>query len=157
MKDVLSLDATGTFLLVVATYFAFHFATLTHELGHYAVARIFNIRVTRFVVGHYCVLIKRRHRGTMFVIRALNVPWRNAHVMIMAEKDTRRYHFMLVILAGPIVNMIFSGLFALLNHHMHSVYLVSFLLVSLSKGIGNLLPVKGSDGRLAFDLMRHNK
>jgi regulator of sigma E protease len=107
---------SGSFVLVaLVVVLAFGALVVVHELGHFAAARAFGMRVERFSVGFGPVVLRRVRSGTEWVVSA--VPF-GGYVRIagMAPGDDVRegdpgayanqaaWRRFVVILAGPAMN-----------------------------------------------------
>jgi regulator of sigma E protease len=107
---------SGSFVLVaLVVVLAFGLLVIVHELGHFAAARAFGMRVERFSVGFGPVVLRRAHGGTEYVVSAL--PF-GGYVRIagmapgddVKEGDQGSYsnqpawRRFVVILAGPVMN-----------------------------------------------------
>ncbi len=110
-------------LVVLVVVAAFGVLVIVHELGHFALARLCQMRVERFSVGFGPVLLRRRRGDTEWVLSA--VPF-GGYVKIagmaageeVEEGDRSAYanqaawRRFLVILAGPAMNYAFAVLLA---------------------------------------------
>ncbi|WP_245546825.1 RIP metalloprotease RseP [Hydrogenovibrio halophilus] len=90
-----------------------------HEWGHYAVARLFKIKVTHFSIGFGKPLWSRQGRETRFQIAAIPlggyVRFADERVEPVAPEDRSRafnrqsvYKRFAVVAAGPLINLLFA-------------------------------------------------
>jgi regulator of sigma E protease len=93
-----------------------------HEMGHYLVARFFNIKVTDFSIGFGKTLFSKQGKETKFQIAMIPLGGyvkflderEGSHQPISGEDYTRAYNRQnvfvrfAVVLAGPLVNLVFA-------------------------------------------------
>ena len=57
-------------MYIVIAILIFGFLIVTHELGHFAAAKLFNVRVSQFAVGMGPALLKKQKGETLYALRA---------------------------------------------------------------------------------------
>ena len=60
-------------ITLLAAVFVFSAVIAIHEFGHFAVAKLCGVQVNEFSIGMGPVLLKKRHHGTQYSLRALPV------------------------------------------------------------------------------------
>lgn len=120
-------------LIAFASIFA---AVLIHELGHYVVLRLYNVRVygVSFFGFHYAP------NGNPEKLEALE---RHFGIGIIRDIGTKHAE-LLSSLAGPFVNLIAALIMAEVGTH-YPMLAFPFA-ANMAVGLYNLLPVPGSDG-----------
>lgn len=114
-----TLDLT-TFLAILAFLLILSFLIAVHEMGHFLVGRALGFTILEYSLGMGPVVLKKNDkRGTQFSLRALPT---GGMCRFYGEdqpvQDERCFNAkpvwkrMLVVLAGPVVNLIFAVLFA---------------------------------------------
>lgn len=160
MRDfVAALHSTSHLWLAITFYVSLYVAFATHELGHYFVARVFGLRVSRLVVGSYGPICVKRYRGTLFVFRCIWLPWGAEYIRLKDPRDESeiRNQLAAVLSAGIATNMLCAGLFAVMNMWLHSQTVAIFELVAFATGVGQLIPIGASDGQLIWNHYRHGR
>ena len=99
---------------IVIAILAFCVIIIIHELGHFTAAKLCGIQVNEFAVGMGPVILRKKGRETNYVIRLLPI---GGSVSMEGEQDSSDnprafnrkpvWQRMIVILAGPIMNLIF--------------------------------------------------
>ncbi|NDD99488.1 RIP metalloprotease [bacterium] len=93
------------------------FLVFIHELGHFLVARYFKMRVETFSIGFGPTLFAKTHKGVLY--RLALIPF-GGYVKVQGmDEDSqeegsyynkRPYQRLLMVLAGPVINMVFAFL-----------------------------------------------
>lgn len=93
------------------------FLVFIHELGHFLVARYFKMRVDTFSIGFGPTLFAKTHKGVLY--RLALIPF-GGYVKVQGmDEDSqeegsyynkRPYQRLLMVLAGPVINMVFAFL-----------------------------------------------
>ncbi len=60
-------------MYIVIAILIFGFLIVTHELGHFSAAKLFNVRVSEFAVGMGPILLKRQKGETRYSLRAFPI------------------------------------------------------------------------------------
>lgn len=60
-------------MYIVIAILIFGFLIVTHELGHFVAAKLFNVRVSQFAVGMGPALLKRQKGETLYALRAFPI------------------------------------------------------------------------------------
>lgn len=87
---------------------------VVHELGHYFVARFFNIDIDNFSIGFGRILIRKKLKNTYFCLRAIPLGGFVSFSKVTRNKgdilfdNAKLYKRFLVVLAGPLINFIFA-------------------------------------------------
>lgn len=87
---------------------------VVHELGHYFVARFFNIDIDNFSIGFGRILIRKKLKNTYFCLRAIPLGGFVSFSKVIRNKgdilfdNAKLYKRFLVVLAGPLINFIFA-------------------------------------------------
>lgn len=98
-----------SFILVFFTIVFFH------ELGHYSVARFFDVRINEFFLGFGPVLFKKQKGETLYSLRLF--PLGGAVVMEGEDEDSaderaffkkEAWQKFLIVLAGPVMNFVIA-------------------------------------------------
>ena len=125
------------FLIAVVAFVAIlGFMILIHEFGHFAMAKLFGVRVEQFAIGFGKRLVGFRKGETEYRINALPL---GGYVKMSGENpmDARsgdpgeflsqpRWHRFIIAIAGPAMNILFAiGLLTVVYmvHFEHAVYL----------------------------------
>lgn len=106
---------------IVIAILAFCVIIIIHELGHFTAAKLCGIQVNEFAVGMGPVILRKKGRETNYVIRLLPI---GGSVSMEGEQDSSDnprafnrkpvWQRMIVILAGPIMNLILGFFFAMI-------------------------------------------
>jgi hypothetical protein len=131
-------------LYLIAIILAQLFVALTiHELGHWSAAVILKRPLSSVNIGLGPVIFEFLARSIWFRIRLL--PFRGSVVICFPSK--RRWKEAAIYGAGPAANIV--GAFALLHVD------VNLATLSLTVGLYNLWPFKGSDGAQLIKYLRN--
>lgn len=115
----------STFFSILLALLILSFFVVIHELGHYGAGRLLGFGIVEFAVGMGPVLFKVKKKGIDYALRALPIGGMcrfygedeeitaDAAVTVPfgAQKLWKRF---LVVLAGPLMNLLFALLFALI-------------------------------------------
>ena len=106
---------------IVIAILAFCVIIIIHELGHFTAAKLCGIQVNEFAVGMGPVILRKKGRETNYVIRLLPI---GGSVSMEGEQDSSDnprafnrkpvWQRMIVILAGPIMNLILGFFVAMI-------------------------------------------
>lgn len=106
---------------VVIAILAFCVIIIIHELGHFTAAKLCGIQVNEFALGMGPVILRKKGKETEYVIRALPI---GGSVSMEGESDSSDnprafnrkpvWQRMIVIVAGPIMNLILGFIAALI-------------------------------------------
>ncbi len=106
-------------LSIIAALLLLSFFVIVHELGHFGVARLLGFRVVEFAVGMGPKLWGKERKGILYSVRAFPI---GGMCRFYGEdegvKDSESFHAqkvwkrILVVAAGPVMNLIFALLFA---------------------------------------------
>ncbi len=112
----------NTLITVVVTVLMLGILVLVHEGGHYLAARAFKVGIMEFSIGMGPVLFKKKGKYNDFSIRALPI---GGYVSMIGEEDTeipeehqgkpsindkKTWQKMIIVLAGPFMNVLLSVL-----------------------------------------------
>lgn len=112
----------NTLITVVVTVLMLGILVLVHEGGHYLAARAFKVGIMEFSIGMGPVLFKKKGKYNDFSIRALPI---GGYVSMIGEDDTeipeehrgkpsindkKTWQKMIIVLAGPFMNVLLSVL-----------------------------------------------
>lgn len=127
--------------MIAQTLLYLAFALITHELGHYLLARALGFKVSQFHIGMGWELFKFNKGGTEFLFKL--APFAG-HIRLDIDipnlTRAEKFKSTLVCLAGPAVNIVLGLLLAR--------YDIRLALMSILSGVGNLIPIiPGSDGQ----------
>lgn len=105
---------------VVIAILAFCVIIIIHELGHFTAAKLCGIQVNEFAIGMGPVILRKKGKETNYVIRLLPI---GGSVSMEGEQDSSDnprafnrkpvWQRMIVILAGPLMNLILGFIVAL--------------------------------------------
>ena len=111
----------GTVFSVIAALVLLSALVTVHELGHFTAGRLLGFTILEFSVGMGPALYKRKKRGTLFSVRALPIGGmcrfygedEEVHdgVCFNAQPVWKRF---LTIIAGPVTNLLFAILLAVI-------------------------------------------
>lgn len=103
------------FIGILKIVFLLGFLILIHELGHFLVAKLFNVKIKQFAIGFGPTIWKKQGKETSYEIKAIPM---GGFVNMLGEEepveDERAYNKksipkrMLILLAGGGVNIIFG-------------------------------------------------
>lgn len=106
---------------IVIAILAFCVIIIIHELGHFTAAKLCGIQVNEFAIGMGPVILRKKGRETNYVIRLLPI---GGSVSMEGEQDSSDnprafnrkpvWQRMIVILAGPIMNLILGFFVAMI-------------------------------------------
>ena len=95
----------------------FGFIILSHELGHFSVARLFKVRINEFSIGMGPALFKKKGKETLYALRLLPI---GGYVKMEGEdedsEDERAFcnkkvwQRFLIVLAGAVINILLGVL-----------------------------------------------
>jgi membrane-associated protease RseP (regulator of RpoE activity) len=127
--------------MIVQTLLYLAFALITHELGHYLVAKALGFKVSQFHIGMGWELFKFNTGETEFLFKI--APFAG-HIRLDIDipnlTRAEKFKSTIVCLAGPAVNIVLGILLFR--------YDAKLALMSLFSGLGNLIPIfPGSDGQ----------
>ena len=106
---------------IIIAILVFSFLVLTHELGHFLMAKRAKIGVTEFSIGMGPRLLSKEWRGTRYSLKA--VPFGGSCLMVGEDEDSPEEDSfnsksicarILVIAGGPLSNFLFAFLLALI-------------------------------------------
>ena len=60
-------------MYIVVAILIFALLIVTHELGHFLAAKLFNVRVSQFAVGMGPALVKKQKGETLYALRAFPI------------------------------------------------------------------------------------
>jgi regulator of sigma E protease len=145
-------DVNLSFIIgAIKIIFLLGFLVLIHEGGHFLVAKKCNVKVLEFSIGFGKKIYSKQGKETMYSIRMIPL---GGYVRMLGEEeaveDDRAFNKMpiwkrlLIVLAGPVVNITF-GLFvfwilaSIYNHSMYSGLIVlKNYIVLLAKSLTSL-------------------
>ena len=114
---------------VIIAIIVFGVIIAIHEFGHFAVAKLCNIRVNEFAIGMGPALIKRRKGETLYAVRAIPI---GGYVKMEGEDESSEderafnkkpvYQRILVVVAGAVMNLLLG-------------FIIIFIATLMSKGI----------------------
>ena len=99
---------------ILSFIFTISLVVIIHELGHFAVAKIFNVSVEKFSVGFGKVLYKKQIGTTEFSLRIIPLGgFVQFHEKVKTKKlflfnNISLFKKSLIVLAGPLINFIFA-------------------------------------------------
>lgn len=106
---------------VVIAILAFCVIIIIHELGHFTAAKLCGIQVNEFALGMGPVILRKKGKETEYVIRLLPIGGSVSMEGESEESDNPRafnrkpvWQRMIVIVAGPIMNLILGFIAALI-------------------------------------------
>lgn len=109
-----------TVLSILAALLVLSVLVVIHEFGHYSVARLLHIGVDEFAVGMGPKLISKEHKGIRYSLRAFPIGGFCKFIGEDEELDDPRafnnqkpWKRLLVILAGPVFNIVTAILLAI--------------------------------------------
>lgn len=105
----------STAISIVAALLLLSFLVMIHELGHYTAGRILGFGIVEFSIGMGPTLLKKTKNGIQYSIRALPI---GGMCRFLGEdqdiQDSRAFNLqkvwkrIIVVLSGPIVNLLFA-------------------------------------------------
>lgn len=120
---------------IVIAILAFCVIIIIHELGHFTAAKLCGIQVNEFALGMGPVILRKKGKETEYVIRLLPIGGSVSMEGESDESDNPRafnrkpvWQRMIVIVAGPIMNLVLGYIVALI--YLCSVSLVGTTTVS---------------------------
>jgi regulator of sigma E protease len=126
--------------MIVQTLLYLAFALITHELGHYLVAKALGFKVSQFHIGMGWELFKFNKGETEFLFKL--APFAG-HIRLDIDipnlTRAEKLKSTIVCLAGPAINIVLGILLFR--------YDAKLSLMSILSGLGNLFPLPGSDGQ----------
>jgi regulator of sigma E protease len=127
--------------MIVQTLLYLAFALITHELGHYLVAKALGFKVSQFHIGMGWELFKFNKGETEFLFKI--APFAG-HIRLDIDipnlTRAEKFKSTIVCLAGPAINIVLGLLLFRID--------AKLALMSLFSGLGNLIPIfPGSDGQ----------
>lgn len=106
---------------VIIAIIVFGVIIAIHEFGHFAVAKLCNIRVNEFAIGMGPALIKRRKGETLYAVRAIPI---GGYVKMEGEDESSDddrafnnkpvYQRILVVVAGAVMNLLLGFIIILI-------------------------------------------
>lgn len=112
----------STFVSIILALLVLSVFVVIHELGHYGAGRLLGFGIVEFAVGMGPTLFKVKKKGIVYSIRALpiggmcrfygedeDVPAGAEGLPFNLQKVWKRF---LVVLAGPVMNLLFAVIFA---------------------------------------------
>lgn len=127
----------STILSVLAALLVLSILVTIHELGHFTAGRLLGFTILEFSVGMGPVLLKKQKGDTQYSLRALPIGGMcRFYGEDEAVKDGRCFNAQpawkrfLTIIAGPITNLIFAILFAVIALTAYGDYVPSILELS---------------------------
>ena len=99
---------------ILSFIFTISLVVIIHELGHFAVAKLFNVSVEKFSVGFGRIVYKKKIGITEFSIRIIPL---GGFVKFHEESKSKKLNLFekislfkksLIVLAGPLINFIFA-------------------------------------------------
>lgn len=144
----------STFVSIVLALLVLSFFVVIHELGHYGVGRLLRFGIVEFAVGMGPVIFKVKRKGIDYSLRALpiggmcrffgedeDVPKDAVNgVPFNEQKVWKRF---LVVLAGPVMNILFAVLFAiiaLVSYGDYAMQIKEFSYENSPAEVAGLLP-----------------
>lgn len=124
----------------------------THELGHFSVAKLCNVRVTEFAIGMGPAIFKKQKGETLYALRAIPIGGYCAMEEDEESEDPRAFtnqawwKRMLILIAGAAMNFIF-GFIVLLFLVPHSGAFATPVLTDFYEGC----PYEGEQALLEGD------
>ena len=95
----------------------FGFIILSHELGHFTVARLFKVRINEFSIGMGPALLKKKRKETLYSLRLLPI---GGYVKMEGEDEASEdegafcnkkvWQRFLIVLAGAVINILLGVL-----------------------------------------------
>jgi Zn-dependent protease len=130
--------------MIVQTLLYLAFALITHELGHYLVAKALGFKVSQFHIGMGWELFKFNKGETEFLFKI--APFAG-HIRLDIDipnlTRAEKFKSTIVCLAGPAINIVLGLLLIKLDAKLDLMSIMSIL-----SGVGNLIPIiPGSDGQ----------
>lgn len=108
---------TVIFALIVLSIFVF-----LHELGHFGMGRLLGFKIMEFAIGMGPIVAKKEKNGTVYALRAFPVGGMcrfYGEDEVIRDSDSFNSHKVwkrfLVVLAGPLMNILFAIIFAMLT------------------------------------------
>lgn len=117
-------------MYIVIAILIFGFLIVTHELGHFVAAKLFNVRVSQFAVGMGPALIKKQKGETLYALRAFPVGGFCAMEEDEESEDSRAFtnqkwwKRFIILAAGALMNFL-TGLVILMFIVPNSSYFSS--------------------------------
>lgn len=117
-------------MYIVIAILIFGFLIVTHELGHFSAAKLFNVRVSEFAVGMGPVLLKKQKGETKYSLRAFPIGGFCAMEEDEESEDVRAFtnqswwKRFIILFAGAFMNFL-TGLIILLFIVPNSSYFAS--------------------------------
>jgi hypothetical protein len=142
--------------LLLALYVGFWTALLVHEVGHYGAARAFGIVPTEVSIGHFGPAFTTEWEGTKFVLRPVANPLGRASTDI-GPGQIAVIGLLAILLAGTAANLVGGILVLGLGIVERSAFLLVIALAFFAMGLGQMVPVRSTDGFRAMELFRHGK
>lgn len=125
----------GTVLSIIAALLILTVFVFVHELGHYSVGRLFNFEIDEFALGMGPVIVKTTSKktGIMYAVRAFPIGGMCRFYGEDEDVKTERVGFneqkvwkrALVVLAGPVMNILFAFIFAVITLVSYGDYVPS--------------------------------
>ncbi|PKM73401.1 MAG: RIP metalloprotease RseP [Firmicutes bacterium HGW-Firmicutes-16] len=117
-------------MYIVIAILIFGFLIVTHELGHFSAAKLFNVRVSEFAVGMGPVLLKKQKGETKYSLRAFPIGGFCAMEEDEESEDSRAFtnqkwwKRFIILASGALMNFL-TGLIILLFIVPNSSYFAS--------------------------------
>lgn len=139
---------------ILKIIFLLGFLILIHELGHFTVAKIFNVKIKQFAIGFGPTIWKKQGKETSYEIKAIPM---GGFVNMLGEEepveDERAYNNksipqkILILLAGGAVNFIFGVIIctiiaSCILGFSNGIKFTSNFLIATFQGIGELFSGK---------------
>ncbi|MDL2258522.1 M50 family metallopeptidase [Eubacteriales bacterium OttesenSCG-928-K08] len=116
------MEVFSNILSILAALVVLSILVMVHELGHFGVGRLLGFSIQEFAIGMGPKIFSRKKGETLFSIRALPIGGMcQFYGEDKAAEDTKSFTAQkpwkrfLVILAGPLMNMLFALLFAIVT------------------------------------------
>jgi Zn-dependent protease len=138
--------------VVVTFWLGFAAVSVSHELGHYFMARAFGIRPEAVVLGSYVVVYDRLIVDTRFVVNAISVPWETNRVDF-APGDYRINALIWVFSAGILTNFVSAVFIGLGAWFFGSRIAMIVALIAFSFALGMAVPIDKNDGSRVWSLI----
>lgn len=127
----------STFLSVLAALLLLSILVMVHELGHFWAGRKLGFSIMEFAIGMGPVLVKKERKGILYTLRALPIGGMcKFYGEDQPEDDAKSFHRfpawkrILVIVAGPVMNLLFALVFSIVALTAYGNYMPSVLEVT---------------------------
>ena len=162
LKVIGQLSWTDWGWLCIVVYVGWYINMLLHEFGHFVVAKFYlSLHVTELEVGQYITLYDTTHSGTRFVIRAIINPFSAQKVRIAPTSEGTLQLALkkgiLLFAAGILVNMVIALVTFTVGFYAGNMFLLIVSYLSVCIGIGEMIPIRGTDGWFILNALRLRK